>query len=144
MTGPLPECCHHLWSFINYVDKILAFFDHLPTSGWHFWRSFIFHVLLSTYCSNFLCYIPTSFCQHSVWMTPYINYNKFWNILDIILMRLGTILLLHKHTYSAANFCFMIWNRGNLSQHNSCLKSCHGLGLLSPKRYESDLLNEVL
>ena len=25
----------------NYVDKILAFFDHLPTPSWHFWTNFI-------------------------------------------------------------------------------------------------------
>ena len=33
---------------------------------------------------------------------------------------------------------------GNWSQHNSHLKSYHGLWLLSPNRYELDLLNEAL
>ena len=26
-------------AFFNYVDKILVFFDHLPTPGWHLWRN---------------------------------------------------------------------------------------------------------
>ena len=26
-------------AFFNYVDKILAFFDHLATPGWHVWRN---------------------------------------------------------------------------------------------------------
>ena len=26
-------------SFFDYVDKILAFFDHLSTSGWHLWMN---------------------------------------------------------------------------------------------------------
>ena len=47
----------------------------------------------------------------------------------------------NRYCYSAANFCFnkglcIIWNRGNLSQRNSRLKSCHGLGLLYPNRYK--------
>ena len=31
-----------------------------------------------------------------------------------------------------------------MSEHKSFLKSCYGPGLNSPKRYESDLSNEVL
>ena len=38
----------------------------------------------------------------------------------------------------------MILNRGILSQYNSYLNSCYGLGLLSQNRYESDLLKEIL
>ena len=37
-----------------------------------------------------------------------------------------------------------MWNRGILSQHNACQKSCHGLRLLAPNRYESDLSNDIL
>ena len=29
----------------NYFDKILAFFEHLPSAGWQFWRNFITSML---------------------------------------------------------------------------------------------------
>ena len=32
---------HLKGSFNIYVNRILAFFDHLPTPDWHFWRTFI-------------------------------------------------------------------------------------------------------
>ena len=31
----------HLGVSKNYVDKMVAFFHHLPTPGWHFWRNFM-------------------------------------------------------------------------------------------------------
>ena len=34
-----PTTTTTLGAFFNYVDKILAFFDHLPTPGWHLWRN---------------------------------------------------------------------------------------------------------
>ena len=38
----------------------------------------------------------------------------------------------------------MIWNKGTLSKHKSRQKSCHGPDLHLPKRYKSDVSNEVL
>ena len=38
----------------------------------------------------------------------------------------------------------MIWNRGILYKHNTCLKSHHSLGRLAPNKYESHLSNKLL
>ena len=55
----------------NYVDMILAFFDHLPTSGWHFVRIFSnFYEVRLAFCWVSSHRLPTSSCQHSFWMTP--------------------------------------------------------------------------
>ena len=51
-------------SFTNYVDKILAFFDHL------FPNIDIFYGIIVDRNWTFLYHLPTSSCKHSLWTTP--------------------------------------------------------------------------
>ena len=51
-------------AFFNYVDKILAFFDHLPTLSWHLWRnSFTVSIRENLYTIDIssITYLPTLF-----------------------------------------------------------------------------------
>ena len=50
--------------FTKYVDKILAFFDHLPPCV------DIFYGMDIDKKWTFLDYLPTSSCKHSLWTTP--------------------------------------------------------------------------
>ena len=51
-------------SFTNYVDKILAFFDHLtPFID-------IFYLINIDKKLTFLNYLPPSSCKRSLWTTP--------------------------------------------------------------------------
>ena len=55
----------YLGSFNDYVDMILPFFDHLPTSTWTFFSLYMdqnWHFLTT--------HPPTSSCPHSFWTTP--------------------------------------------------------------------------
>ena len=60
---------NHLWiniwgSYTNYINKILAFFDHLPP-----WVD-IFYGMNVDKKWTFLDRLPTSSCKRSLWTTP--------------------------------------------------------------------------
>ena len=60
-------------AFFNYVDKVLAFLDHLHTPAWYLWRNSFtatFRGNLHTCYRHFKYHLPTSSCQHSLWMPP--------------------------------------------------------------------------
>ena len=61
-------------AFPNYVDKFLAFFDHLPPSVYTFYLINVDKKL------TFLDYLPTSSCQCSLWSKYHIVMcnNQFW------------------------------------------------------------------
>ena len=54
-------------SFTNYVDKILAFFDHLPPCVDIFYGM---NVVDKKW--TFFYHLPTSSCKRSLWTTPYL------------------------------------------------------------------------
>ena len=65
--------------FTNHVDNILCN-DHLPTHCWHLWRNFFTEIrenliFITTYV------LPTSSCQHSLWM-PQIVFQFMHPILE--------------------------------------------------------------
>ena len=54
-------------AFTNYVDKFLAFFDHLPP------YVDIFYGMNVDKKWTFLDHLPTSSCKRSLWTTPYLD-----------------------------------------------------------------------
>ena len=100
-------------SFSNYVDQILRFFNHPPTSSWHFYL-----IGLYKWCWHLEKRPPTTnFCQRSFRTTTNSNIKhvkwrntpkKSWQKLNQPNQRLSYIGLLCKH-----KFCDHLYNLDN-------------------------------
>ena len=86
-------------AFTNYVDNILAFFDHLPTCF------YIFYLINVDERLTFWNYLPTSSCQRSLWTPPNLDSRSSEDSKDPMIVSLRCI---GHPSFSAATLEF--WN----------------------------------
>ena len=96
--------------FTNCVDKILAFFDHLPPC------IDIFYGMNVDKKWTFLDHLPTLYCKRSLWSTPYSTYNQkkilfflFINCNDQVSIKIPTISHLQKVFVHAKSDNRTVW-----------------------------------
>ena len=71
--------------FTNYIDKILKFFDHLPTLPLTLGKEFFYcYKGKCTHCWHFQYWLPTSSCQRSLWTIPKVLTLKRLNSVTLI------------------------------------------------------------